>query len=108
MSMWRRIVSGGRQDPVRQVLCQLLKTDDFSYDVLGILGLERRYEVSQPGAEDKIYLNVLAYGTDCGQQVAELTERRRSGDDSAPRVLAWKDCEPLLNGCPYILADAVI
>lgn len=105
MSIWNRLAGRPRVDPVKQVLIELLKTQDFAFDVLGILGLERRYEVVC-GA-DKLYLNVLAFGADCAEKIAEL-ERLRERDGTAAQILAWKGCEPRLNGHPYILSDRVI
>ncbi len=110
MSFLRNLFGAGpKPDPVRQVLRELLGTEEFTYDVLGILGLERRYEVVLPAGKPraKLYLNVLAFGTDCAAKVAAL-ERKRAEDEGVPQVLAWRDCEPLLNGNPYILADRVI
>ncbi len=108
MSLWKKIkASRTKRDPVRQVLSELLGTEDFTYDVLGILGLERRYEVLLSPGDTKLYLNVLAFGADCEGKVGVL-EQRRKEDVATPAVLAWKSCEPRLNGNPYILSDKVI
>ncbi len=107
MSLWKKI-KANRTIATRSARCfRLLGTEDFTYDVLGILGLERRYEVLLSPGDTKLYLNVLAFGADCEGKVGVL-EQRRKEDVATPAVLAWKACEPRLNGNPYILSDKVI
>ena len=101
-SFLKNVVRGREPDPVREVLCELLGSNDFVYDMLVAIGLERRFEVRQ--GETTVYLTLLAYNDDCRLKLTQL-EERCGENEAAPKVLAWKECEPRLHGRPYILAD---
>ena len=105
MSFMRRLLAPPKVDPVVEVVARVLGQRGFSYEFVPVLGLGRTYVIKAP--DQTLYLTVLPYGETCGDKLAAV-ERRLSVGEAMPVILASKDCEPLLDGHPFILSDAML
>lgn len=99
---WRQHMNDLESKGLRKVLKALLGTEDFELELIPVLGLERRYEVTT--ATGKVYLSVLAFRESCADKIDRIrTWCEKEGEQV--QIMASKDCEPALGGRPYILAD---